>query len=99
MVWNSSTTSVLRQKYLDEDSSVNIDFKMLDVTTLDFLSHSGGNKVYVIPDWPCMAWYEALFTAENLDYVELPQEEDLFTDPNGNKLGKMAWKSYLFVLK
>ena len=84
---------------LDEDSSVNINFKMLDVTTLDFLSHSGRNKVYVIPGWPCMAWYEALFTAKNLDYVELPQEEDLFTDPNGNKLGKMAWKRYLFVLK
>ena len=78
--------------------NVVIDFKKLDLLTLHLLN-SEVQKVFVIPDWPCAAWYKSIhrILKSKITSAKLPTKSDLFLDQYGNELGQFSWDHYLCV--
>jgi len=98
----------LNPKYFDpaaeklnckESTPVILDFNKLDTFTLDSIAYGSSPKLFVIPDWPCMAWYKPLHDLVEAEAVRLEDEPDLFLDSNGNPVGSFAWKHWLFYSK
>ena len=78
-----------------KDVKVVIDFQHLSPFILDHID-SDQPVVFVVPDWPCCAWYKPLHRHVSAEAVELPDQPDLFLDPKGNPIGSLAWKNWLF---
>ena len=72
------------------DPKVVIDLKKPNPFILD------SSVIFVIPDWPCCAWYKPLHNHIQTEAVELPEQHDLFLDSKGNAIGNLAWKNWLF---
>ena len=72
-----------------------IDFKILNPFILNNVD-SDSSVIFVIPNWPCCAWYKPLHNHIQADDVELPEQHDLFLDSKGNAIGDLAWKNWLF---
>ena len=81
------------------ETPVILDFRKLDTHTLDNIAYGAGPKLFIIPDWPCMAWYKPLHDLVDAEAVQLPDMPDLFLDEKGNPLGSFAWKHWLFCCK
>ena len=95
-------------KYLDpakaelncnEEVPVILDFQNLDSFTLDNISNDFSPKLFILPDWPCMAWYKPMHELVVADAAALPNKPDLFIDENGNPIGSLAWKHWLILCK
>ena len=76
-----------------------LDFAKLETFTLDSIGKGVTSKLFVIPDWPCMSWYKPLHDFIEAEAVQLPDKPDLFLDENGNAIGSLAWKHWLFSCK
>ena len=76
--------------------NVVINFKGLDMLTLHLLN-SNAQKIFVIPEWHCAAWYSPLhgFLKSRIASTKLPSDPDLFLDKFGNELGEFSWSHWL----
>jgi hypothetical protein len=56
-------------------------------------------QFFVIPDWPCMNWYNILHEEILAEAVRLPKRPDLFLNEKALPMGGFAWDYWLFELR
>jgi hypothetical protein len=82
------------------NSKVLIKFDGLDSLIQDILDGKMSQlQFFVIPDWPCMTWYNRLHQTVTAEAVPLPRELDLFLDDKGRNLGLFGLDHWLFSIE
>jgi RNase H-like domain found in reverse transcriptase/Reverse transcriptase (RNA-dependent DNA polymerase) len=94
-IYLSSAMQELKLQKKEKPEQIFLDFKNLDKFTLQLIS-STRKACFIVPDWPCCAWYKPLHRLIKAEAVKLPQAADLFLDSKGNQLGICSWKNWIF---
>ena len=77
-----------------------INFGAIEAVIQDILDHKIPHVQFVvIPDWPCMSWYERLHQEITAEAVKLPNDENTFVDLKERPLGLFPWDNWLFAIQ
>jgi hypothetical protein len=81
-------------------SNIFFDLKNIGSLISDILSKKNLDiQFFIIPDWPCMNWYNTLYQNVLAEAVMLPRKPDLFLTQSSMPIGDFAWDYWLFELK
>jgi hypothetical protein len=100
----------LTDKYLEDaanelqvkivNRNVLINFTGMDAIVQDLIDGKLAKlQFFVVPDWPCMPWYQRLHKDVQAEAIRLPQHQDVFVDIKNRQLGVFAWDMWLFALE
>jgi hypothetical protein len=100
----------LTDKYLEDaanelqvkivNRNVLINFAGMDAIVQDLIDGKLTKlQFFVVPDWPCMPWYQRLHKDVQAEAIRLPQHQDVFVDIKNRQLGVFAWDMWLFALE
>jgi hypothetical protein len=101
---------LLTDKYLDDaanelqvkikNRNVLINFVAMGAIVQDLIDGKLAELQFVVvPDWPCMPWYQKLHKDVKAEAVKLPANEDVFVDIKHRYLGIFVWDMWLFLIE